>query len=63
LGVNEEKIINLIKNNPNITIFEMALLINVTERTIERNISKLKKQGILRRIGSDKDRHWKIVIS
>jgi len=41
----------------------MAPLIKVTERIIERRISKFKKQGILKRIGSDKDGQWEIIIS
>ena len=40
---------------------ELADLIGVTERSIERNIRKLPEQGQLRRIGPAKGGHWEIL--
>ena len=39
----------------------MAEIIGVTERSIERNVNKLKKEGKLKRIGPDKGGYWEIV--
>ncbi len=61
-GKTSEKILVLIRGNKNITISEMALSIGVTERTVERNIEKLKSNGILNRIGPDKGGYWKIAL-
>ena len=33
----------------------------VNEKTIKRDITKLKEKGILKRIGPDKGGHWEIV--
>ena len=55
-----EKILVLIKENKNITIAELANKIGVTNRSIERNIQKLKKEKILQRIGSARGGYWKV---
>jgi len=35
--------------------------IDVTPRTIERNIKKLQEAGLLKRIGSEKGGYWEIL--
>jgi ATP-dependent DNA helicase RecG len=55
------KIIELIQNNMNISIPEMAETIGISERSIERNIESLKKKGLLKRIGPAKGGHWQII--
>lgn len=56
-----DKIIQLIIKNKHITIPEIATQIKVTERTIYRNISTLRGQNIITRIGSDKDGYWQVI--
>jgi len=62
VGVNcnktQIKIVELTKNNPNITIEEMAKCAGVETRTIERNIKTLKEKGIIERVGADKNGYW-----
>jgi ATP-dependent DNA helicase RecG len=60
-GKTSGKIITLIENNTEITIPKLAEIIVVTERSIERNIQKLKEKVIIERIGPDKGSHWKII--
>lgn len=55
------KIISLIKENPSITIPELAEKIGLTAKGIEWNIKKLKEKGKLKRIGPTKGGHWEIV--
>ncbi|HUT43239.1 MAG TPA: winged helix-turn-helix transcriptional regulator, partial [Desulfobacterales bacterium] len=57
-----EKILTALKNDGDLTISDLASLIGVTERSIERNIRKLQEQGLLRRIGPAKGGHWEVVI-
>ncbi len=45
----------LIQSNEQITISELAPKIGITERSIERNIAKLKGNGLLERIGLIKE--------
>ena len=56
-----EKIIRLIRAKNNITIAELASEIGISTRAIEYQISKLKTDSIIKRIGSDKDGHWEII--
>ena len=56
-----EQILNLIRENNTITAEEMASIFNVTERTIDRDLSSLKKAEKIKRIGSKKSGHWEIL--
>ncbi len=56
-----DKIIQIISNNPQITQKELEKLIGLSRRGIEWNLSKMKKQGVLKRVGSKKTGHWKII--
>jgi len=60
VGITSEKILQTIEQNASITISELASLIGVTERFIERNIQKLQSLGLLERIGGRKEGHWKV---
>ena len=60
-GKTSGKILELVKANKHITIPEMALIIGITERSIERNIQKLSKRNILKRIGPAKGGFWEII--
>jgi len=55
------KLLATIKANSNITIPELAEIIGVTTRSIERNIQTLQQNGKLIRIGPDKGGHWKVI--
>lgn len=59
-GKTPAKIIALIGNDNQISIPQMAKIIGVTERTIERNLKKLQDEDRLKRIGGAKGGHWKI---
>lgn len=47
-------ILKIVFDKPNITAHVMAEIINVTSRTIEKNMDKLKEEGIIARTGSTK---------
>ncbi len=53
-----EKILVLIAENPLLTIAELAELIGVTERSIERNLKKLQTEQRLSRNGPAKGGYW-----
>jgi len=55
-----DKIIEIITQNQNITIVELSNILKVTEKTIKRDIIKLKEQNKLIRIGSARKGHWKV---
>ncbi|GAB6060165.1 winged helix-turn-helix domain-containing protein [Desulfonatronum parangueonense] len=55
------KILDACREKPSITIFELAELIGITERSVQRNIQNLQKDGLLRRIGGRKEGRWEVL--
>ncbi len=53
-----EKILTEICRNRDVTIAELSQLVGVTTRSVERNLKKLQKSGLLERIGPAKGGHW-----
>jgi len=56
-----DQIISIIQENRDVTIDQLAQLCDVSSKTIKRDISKLKYDGKLERVGSLKSGYWKIV--
>lgn len=57
-----QKIIDLIKNNSEITRKELAEKIgNITEDGIKYHLNSLIKKGLLKRIGPDKGGYWEVL--
>jgi ATP-dependent DNA helicase RecG len=54
-------ILDSISKNPNITIRELSINVNIVESKVKVNISKLKAKGLLERIGPDKGGYWKVI--
>ncbi|MEY3452014.1 MAG: hypothetical protein RL711_1842, partial [Bacteroidota bacterium] len=51
----------LILDNNKITADEIAGKLQLTKRSIENYISKLKEKRYIERVGSDKTGYWKIL--
>lgn len=56
-----EKILRLISENNKISAKELAELVGISSRAIEKQIANLKEKGMLKRIGPDKGGHWEII--
>ena len=56
-----QKILELIAQNPKITTTEMDETLGISRRAIAKQITNLKNNNQLRRIGPDKGGHWEIV--
>ena len=54
----QQKILNLIKATPTISAKQMSETLSVTPRTIERDLSLMKKVGVLKREGKDNNGVW-----
>jgi ATP-dependent DNA helicase RecG len=54
-------ILKYIEQNNSISAKEISMLLKVVDRTIEREIQKLRKMEIIERIGADKGGYWKII--
>ena len=55
------KILDLMMEEPEITIPELAKKLVVSTRAIEKQIAQLKDKGQIKRIGPDKGGYWKVV--
>ena len=61
LSINRKKIIEEIRNNPNITSKQLSLILRISETAVEKNLKYLKKNNYINRIGSNKTGIWKIL--
>ncbi|MBQ3427772.1 MAG: Fic family protein [Clostridia bacterium] len=52
------KIIAVLKKNPYCTIKDLSETLEINHSTVERNIKKLRDNGIIERVGARKDGHW-----
>jgi ATP-dependent DNA helicase RecG len=55
------KILNFLKQNSQLSANEISKLLGITERTVQRDLNKLKNLNKIKRIGSDKGGHWEII--
>ncbi len=46
------------RENSRITIPELAAILGITKRSVERNIQSLREKGLLRRVGGRKEGRW-----
>ena len=56
-----DAIINFIVKNQDITVAELADKLKVSDKTIKRDINKLKETNLIERVGSPKSGHWIII--
>ena len=56
-----EKILTLLKQDPSFTTRKLAEAIGITPKAIEKQLSKLKAEGLIERVGPDKGGKWKVL--
>lgn len=62
LGKTAGKIVELMRNNPQITIPEIAVVVQTSESNVLQHTSKLQKHGIIRRVDGRKEGYWQVLI-
>ena len=60
LSDDEKMVLNLLKDNPNLTAVKIAELINKNSRTIQRITNELKNKKMIERIGGTRG-YWKVI--
>ena len=60
LSENQQKIIAAIKNNPSITQKELAEIVGISDRHINKNMIELQQLGLIERIGNNRKREWMV---
>lgn len=61
LTVNQKKILDIVKKNPNISQEAIASELGIARETVNRNMKKLQERNVLKRLGADKNGRWEIV--
>ena len=56
-----EKILQLLKEHPNYSARKLAEVIGITPKAVEKQIAKLKAEGLIRRDGPDKGGSWAVL--
>jgi ATP-dependent DNA helicase RecG len=56
-----KKVLELIKGNKDISASQIATALNISSRTVQRDIDRLKKQKRIIRVGPEKGGHWEII--
>lgn len=54
----QQKILELIRNNPSITHIQMSQRLSINEKTAKRATQTLRELGLIKREGSDKTGQW-----
>jgi len=54
----EQKVLDFIFKNPEATYDEIAQGISKTPKTVQRCLNNLKKNGVIHRVGADKNGFW-----
>ena len=60
LNERRRKIITEMRNDPNIITAQLRVILGCAETTVENNISYLRKNGYIERVGSRKSGYWKV---
>lgn len=57
---NENRILNILKKNPNMTAKQISISLEISTPKISCIVKRLKDAGKIQRIGSDRKGYWKI---
>ena len=55
------RIIEIIKENPNVSQDELGKLLNISRRVVQKYIKIFKDAGNIERIGGKRSGHWHII--
>ena len=56
---NQQVIINSMKTNPKVSATKLVEIVGISKRKVEENIAKLKKMGLIERVGGTRG-YWKV---
>ena len=58
ITANQKKILEAIKQNPFVTQEELSSIVGIAKLNINKNMKKLQEQGIIERVGANKNGKW-----
>jgi predicted HTH transcriptional regulator len=60
LADSQRRILDLMRKNLSISKRQLAATIGISTTAADKNIASMKAKGLVRRVGSDKGRHWEV---
>ena len=57
----QAKMIEMIRDNPNIIISQFSTKLGLSEPAIKKNLKQLKESRHIQRIGSNKTGYWEVI--
>ena len=58
-----EKILSILEDHPDYSARKLAEVIGITQKAVEKHLSRLKTEGLIRRDGPDKGGKWVVISS
>lgn len=58
----QRKIIDEMRDNPNVTLPQLMIEIGLGRTAIQNNVTYLRKNGLIERVGSNKTGYWKVKV-
>ena len=58
---NSTRILEILANHPRNTTADLARILGISDKGVEKHIANLKKTGALKRVGPDKGGYWRVV--
>ena len=62
LNASQQKIVDAMRDDPNVTHVKLMAIVGIGKTAIQNNISYLRKNGIIERVGSNKNGYWKVLL-
>ena len=54
-------ILRQIRQNPNVSMSELASAVGISAKAVEKQIARMKRDGLIVRVGPDKGGYWEVV--
>ena len=61
LNIRRRKILTEMRDNPNITAEELRKILGISKTAVDNNISFLRENGYIERVGSKKAGYWNVL--
>lgn len=59
-GKTSDKIIALLRAHPTLSAGNIAAIVGISRKSVEKHFARLKRYGMLMRVGPDKGGHWEV---
>ncbi|TFU91900.1 winged helix-turn-helix transcriptional regulator [Barnesiella sp. WM24] len=56
-----DRIVREMKDNPLVTINELATILSISDRAVSKHIKKLQSDGVIRRVGAARGGYWQVI--